>query len=57
MALVGGIFHQIEKLQKTKVIYFMFGTYSWLGVPKIQKVQIITPPLHIQRLIKNHKYF
>ena len=22
----------------------MFGTYCWLGVPKIQKVQIITPP-------------
>ena len=22
----------------------MFGTYCWLGVPKIQKMQIITPP-------------
>ena len=22
----------------------MFGTYCWLGVPKIQKVKIITPP-------------
>ena len=45
LALVGGIFHQNEKIQKTKVIYFMFGTYCWLGVPKIQKVQIIIPPL------------
>ena len=44
LALVGGIFHRNEKIQKTKVIYFMFGTYCRLGVPKIQKVQIITPP-------------
>ena len=45
LALVGGIFHRNGKIQKTKVICFMFGTYCWLGVPKIQKVQIITPPL------------
>ena len=44
LALVGGIFHRNEKIQKTKVIYFMFGTYCRLGVPKIQKVQIITHP-------------
>ena len=44
LALVGGIFHQNEKIQKTKVFYFMFGTYCRLGVPKIQKVQIINPP-------------
>ena len=46
LALVGGIFHRNGKIQKTKVIYFMFGTYCWLGVPKIQKVQIITPPYY-----------
>ena len=50
LALVGGIFHRNGKIQKTKVIYFMFGTYCWLGVPKIQKVQIITPP---PTLVKN----
>ena len=45
LALVGCIFHQNEKIQKTKVIYFIFGTYCSLGVPEIQKVQIITTPL------------
>ena len=51
LALVGGIFHRNEKIQKTKVIYFMFGTYCWLGVPKIQKVQIITPPITRKDLV------
>ena len=42
--LVGVKFHRNEKFQKTEVIYFMFGTSSFMGGSQIQILHFIRPP-------------
>ena len=44
MGLGGVKFHRNEKFQKTKVIYFMFGTSSFMGRSKIRILHFIRPP-------------
>ena len=44
LSLVGVKFDRNEKFQKTKVIYFMVGTSSFMGESKIQNLYFIIPP-------------